>query len=101
MIVSPHLLEELTDVLLRPKFRNWASERDAVLFVETIRLAAIGHPDPEHVPSVSADPKDDYLLALAIAAHADVIVSGDRDLLSLSDHRPPVVAPRAFADALA
>ena len=34
---------------------------------------------------VSRDAKDDEVLACALAAHADLIVSGDDDLLSLKD----------------
>ncbi|MBI2427045.1 MAG: putative toxin-antitoxin system toxin component, PIN family [Candidatus Kerfeldbacteria bacterium] len=35
----------------------------------------------ESIPSVTRDPKDDYLLAYAVAYQADVLVSGDQDLL--------------------
>ncbi|HUP69036.1 MAG TPA: hypothetical protein VM142_04385 [Acidimicrobiales bacterium] len=42
----------------------------------------------------SADPKDDYLIALASASQA-VIVSGDRHLLDLGDDLP-VYSPAAF-----
>jgi hypothetical protein len=44
--------------------------------------------DPEHAPPVSRDPNDDYLIATALHAKADVLVSGDRDLTDLLD--PPV-----------
>lgn len=34
-------------------------------------------------PSLCRDPKDDYLLELAVISSADFIVTGDKDLLEL------------------
>ena len=43
------------------------------------------------------DPTDDKFLELAINGHADVIISGDRDLLTLHPFRGiPIVTPREF-----
>jgi putative PIN family toxin of toxin-antitoxin system len=43
------------------------------------------------------DPTDDKLLELAINGHADLIVSGDADLLALNPFREiPIVTPAAF-----
>jgi predicted nucleic acid-binding protein len=44
------------------------------------------------------DPKDDKFLELAVNGHADVIVSGDVDLLVLDTYRDiPITSPAAFA----
>ena len=42
---------------------------------------------PAAVPKVSRDPDDDHVLACAVSAKADRIVSGDNDLLTLKQHR--------------
>ncbi|MEM7533787.1 MAG: putative toxin-antitoxin system toxin component, PIN family, partial [Chloroflexota bacterium] len=43
-------------------------------------------PQLEHeIPQICRDPKDDYLLAYAIAGKADYIVTGDKDLLVLEE----------------
>jgi len=43
------------------------------------------------------DPTDDKFLELAVSGHADVIVSGDADLLALNPFRGiPIVTPAAF-----
>ena len=38
-------------------------------------------------PVILADPDDDHVLACALAAGADLVVSGDRHLLQLQSHR--------------
>ncbi len=47
------------------------------------------------------DPDDRWILASATAGRADVLVTGDRDLLDVADKTPmPVLDPRAFWDLL-
>ena len=52
------------------------------MIVEYAALARIVTPAPLPVP-VCDDPDDDAVIACAVAASADVIVSGDDDLLRL------------------
>ena len=87
---STALLEELADVLTRPS----ATKRLALIgrsarevladFVEAIELV-----EPASVPRmVVGDVDDDQVIAAAIAARADLIVSGDRKhLLPLGSHQ--------------
>jgi uncharacterized protein len=43
------------------------------------------------------DPRDDKFLELAVNGRAEMIVTGDRDLLSLNPFRNiPIVAPAVF-----
>jgi len=91
-VVSQHLLDEVTAVLIRPKFRRWVSIADAVAFVEALGGYADLHPDPDTPAPRVRDPEDDYLVALAEAAEA-VIVTGDADLLD-ADLNPPAITPR-------
>lgn len=51
-------------------------------------------PDPTAPPRLLRDARDDYLVALAIDGRADVIVSGDRDLLDHAGLEPPAITPR-------
>ncbi|MEQ1573972.1 MAG: putative toxin-antitoxin system toxin component, PIN family, partial [Vicinamibacterales bacterium] len=47
------------------------------------------------------DPDDRWILASAMAGRADVLVTGDRDLLDVADKVPlPILDPRAFWDRL-
>jgi uncharacterized protein len=98
---SPELLAELAEVLARPKFdavlRRASASREQML-VQVRMLAEVIDPPPLAQP-VCRDPDDDAVLALARAAQADVIVSGDDDLLSLTSFESiPILNP---AQALA
>lgn len=101
LVISPAVVDELRDVLLRPSFRRWITAEDAAEYVDGLEDDADLVPDPADVPVVSRDPDDDYLIALARSAGADYIVSGDQDLTSLEDLKPPVLTPRAFLELLA
>ena len=85
LVSSPVLLAELAEVIARPQFEtilarsNTSRERS---LAELRELADVIEPPPLAEP-VCRDPDDDAVLALAIAATVDLIVSGDRDLLDL------------------
>ena len=101
---SAALLVELADVLMRPSLVKQLAAigrqaadvlQDYVSSVETV------HADPLAQP-VCRDPDDDDVLALALAAQADLIVSGDQDLLVLGQFEGiPIVTARAMLERLA
>jgi uncharacterized protein len=95
-ISSPALLAELAEVLARPTFDAILSRSSTPrerLLAQVRMLAEVIDPPPLATP-VCRDPDDDAVLALALAAQADVIVSGDDDLLSLSRFAGiPIVNP--------
>ena len=86
-------------MISRPKFRRWSDEVTARQLAERIERRATALPDPEP-PAVTRDRADDYLVALARAAEAAAIVSGDRDLSEAGVSDPPVWTPRNCADRL-
>ena len=51
------------------------------------------------LPKVCRDPDDDFLFALFDQGHAELIVSGDKDVLALRG-RYPVLTPRELIDRL-
>lgn len=96
MVSSPALLAELTDVIGRAKFDailvRTKTTRERAL-EEVRQLAEVIEPAPLPAP-VCRDPDDDAVLALALAAKVDLIVSGDEDLLVLQVFEGiPIVAP--------
>ncbi len=80
LVASPRLLDELRGVLARDKFLRWRTREQLDRFVAAIEVLVEAVPDASEVPAVSRDPNDDYLVALAAGASADVLCSGDRDL---------------------
>lgn len=85
LVSSPALLIELADVLERAKFdailARTKTSRERSL-AEVRQFAEVIEPPPLPQP-VCRDPDDDQVLALALAAKVELIVSGDNDLLSL------------------
>lgn len=100
LVVSPALLEELSGVLARPKFASATRSGRAVDFVEALRAGATMFEDAPNAAPITRDPKDDYLVRLARAAGAVVLVSGDRDLLEAGIADVEVLTPRAFIDRM-
>lgn len=98
VVISRRLLDELTTVLARPKFRRWIALSDAIAFVDALEREAELRPDPVAVPRRARDVDDDYLAALAEASEA-TIVTGDDDLLT-AGLQPPAVTPRQPLDSL-
>ena len=92
------ILEELLDVLNRPRIRHKynLTEEDIETVISLILLrgeAVI----PESEIVACRDPKDDKFLEVAVAGKADVIVSGDEDLLTLHPFAGiPILPPAAF-----
>ena len=99
-IVSPLLLDELRRAFSYPKLRRRISAEEAELAAHWLSDGATNVNDPSVRPPVqSADPGDDYLIALAAQEKA-ALVSGDKHLLDLRGHLP-VYAPREFLELLA
>jgi len=105
-VVSHDLLAEVRGVLLRPRFgfsqgpggvapSAIAAEPlpEVAVYLTAIYFNAELHPDVPNPPSRCKDPDDDYLLALALTANADVIVSENWDLLEVGplEGRIPVL----------
>lgn len=82
-LVSSQLsIDEFTSVASRPKFRKYISERQITAVLSFILQKAQIYP-LENIPSRCRDPKDDYLLELAVVSGADYLLTGDDDLLSM------------------
>ena len=82
---SAALLAELQGVLSREKFAKQLARRGltvADVFDGYAALVTIVTP-AVIAPTITRDPADDQVLAAALAAQADLIVSGDAHLLDL------------------
>lgn len=88
LFTSPVLLEELKDVLSREKFARKLTAANVTvqdLVSGYSALATVIEAEPIE-PVILIDPDDDAVLACALSAEAEVIVSGDNDLLDLKEY---------------
>ena len=86
LVATTETLRELIEKLLHPKFDGYISRqrREALLervasLVEIVEILQTVRPSP--------DPQDDKFLEAAVNGRANVLVSGDHDLLDLNPFR--------------
>ena len=96
LLFSDFTMDELKNVLVRSKFDRYVSREERALFLAQLNARA------ELVPTIRLvrecrDPKDDKVLAVAVAGRADYLVRGDKDLRVLERvGSVPIVTPAAF-----
>ena len=86
VLVSPATMSELTQVLAEAKFDRYVTIEQRIQFIRLIATTA------EFVPIIHPirechDPNDDKFLEVALNGRADVIVTGDADLLAMHPWR--------------
>jgi putative PIN family toxin of toxin-antitoxin system len=95
-LLSKETASELLRVLAYPKFKLNHEEQQCVLqsfvpYVETVLTR-----QSRHLP-LCRDPHDQKFLILADQGHADYLVTGDDDLLTITDFTAcPIITPEAF-----
>lgn len=100
LLVSPPLLAEFVDVAARPGFRKHFpvefAHQLAMTLAEAGELVEVEAKSPT---PLSRDPKDDYLLLMAKKGKADLLITGDDDLLSMGSYgRTRIMSARTFTD---
>jgi putative PIN family toxin of toxin-antitoxin system len=95
LIACPIILREFEHVLIH-KFSATRNEaRDALKIISEATHSLI-HPS-QTVQGVCRDPDDDAILACALEAEVDYLVTGDADLLELKTFKGiHIVTPRDF-----
>jgi putative PIN family toxin of toxin-antitoxin system len=92
-LASKETVSELIRVLAYPKFKLTRLLADFLPYVETVKVVKV----PEGLPIIR-DSKDQMFLNLAVVAKADVLVSGDEDILTIQAifHTPPIMRLTEF-----
>jgi uncharacterized protein len=98
-ISSENILTELTDILQKPKLQKRLNQlkfsADEVIIVAK-RLMTLVVIKEVTIPELR-DPKDQMVLATAIAGDAQMVISGDKDLLVLHPYRNiSILLPQEF-----
>lgn len=100
LLASEATLEELAEVLARPRFDRYVSLEDRRQFMRmlggVVRVVPI-----RHRIAVCREPKDDMFLHVALNGDAQVLVTGDRDLQVmrvgfLARHGLSILGPAEF-----
>ncbi|WP_228039276.1 putative toxin-antitoxin system toxin component, PIN family [Dolichospermum sp. LEGE 00240] len=85
ILVSSETLAELENILSRKKFDSYVSSENRQKFILYLKnIAEIV--DIVTPVKVCRDPKDDKFLSLAMSGNADLIITGDKDLLLLNPY---------------
>ena len=95
-LASRDTTTEIVRVLHYPKFRLTRDEREDLLADYLPWCETVPVPSSIEVPDCR-DPFDRPFLELALAARADALLTGDKDLLVLSEVFPvPILTPAGF-----
>lgn len=86
LLISEATMNELADVLARPKFDRYVSLEDRQQFLRLFGRVAEFVSDIYTVRECR-DPKDDKFLEVALNGKAELILTGDADLLTLNPWR--------------
>ncbi len=97
-LVSRGILEEYLRVLSYPKFK--LSEGDIKGLIQEELLPYVDVVKPwRRLRAVDRDPSDDKFVECAVAGKARVIISGDKDLLSIGRYRKILIqSPAQFLE---
>ena len=98
VLLSRGILEEYLRVLSYPKFQLSEAEIKALIEEELLPYVEVVNPR-RRLRVVERDPSDDKFIECAVTGKAQVIISGDKDLLSLGRYRQiRIQSPAQFLD---
>ena len=95
LVLCDDIIREFEDILTK-KFKLPSTDISEISAIVSEAASEILHKlDP--IPNICRDPNDDMIIACAIDAAADYIVTGDEDLLILNRYKDIVIMnPRNF-----
>jgi uncharacterized protein len=97
LVTSQPLLAELETVLTR-KF-EFPTSMTASIRAELEAMSELV--EPSQIERVTRTVADDLVLATAVAGAAEVLITGDKELLGIGSYEAiPIQSPRDFADTL-
>lgn len=85
-VVSGETFDEFRKVLMYPKFSLTEEEIQAIIHENILPFFEVCD-ITENISGICRDSGDDKFIACAVAASADFIVSGDKDLCALGKYR--------------
>ena len=102
LVLSEHIHTELANTFTDPYFRRRLSDGERANFLAGLRREAVTVPITGTVQGVATHPEDDLILATAVSAQADYLVTGDNKLQAVGSYQGVmIVSPRQFLEILA
>ncbi len=101
-LLSPDLLAEYRQVLLRPNIRkhHGMAEKDVDYLLEELVANAAWRVPKSSGADTAPDPGDNHLWALLDSQPDSVLITGDQLLLKKPPLTNPVMTPRVFLDSI-
>jgi predicted nucleic acid-binding protein len=101
LLSSHYLLRELRRTLTNPYFSRVAKPEVANWVHSLLGLPGTLVWLPPNIPQVATHRADDFVIATALAAKADYLVTADREILCLGSYQEiPIRSPRRFLAAM-
>jgi putative PIN family toxin of toxin-antitoxin system len=95
LVLCDDIISEF-ETILRKKIKITAADVSEIVAIVSEAASEIIH-DLNYVPNICRDPNDNMVIACAVDAHADYIVTGDEDLLILKKYKDIVIInPRNY-----
>ncbi len=91
ILMSKEILNEISEVLQRPKLRMTAE--DTIRIVSAIVQSSENVPVKSQFQVIVNDPDDNIIINTAHDGNADYIVSGDKDIIDLGKFRNIKIVP--------
>jgi uncharacterized protein len=102
LVTSPGIIEEVSRRLAHPRIarRYSVTDDDRIAIVGLLLAQAIVTPGSREL-SVVRDPTDNKVIAAALEVGADYIVTGDKDLLTISEYMGvTILSPSVFLTSI-
>ena|ERR1039458_1502662 len=96
VVTLDDLLAEIRDISKRDKFKKHFTEKKVKELIEFLEIIALKI-DVHSKNTICRDPKDNFLLDLIEDSNAQVLVTGDKDLLELNPFKNAhILSPAQF-----
>lgn len=103
LVLSTHIIDELKSALEKPYFAQRITPQQVAGTITLFKQEAIVTPITTNIQGAATHPEDDLILATAVSATVDYLVTGDQPLLRKVGHAYQgvnLVAPVTFLKAL-
>jgi putative PIN family toxin of toxin-antitoxin system len=101
LVISEHILSELADTFTDPYFVRRLSAEVIAEMLNTLRLDATIQPITVSVRGIASHAEDDAIIATALSAQCQYLVTGDKQLQDRVAYRGTLlISPRQFLEFL-